>query len=94
MNLKYNYAAAACVLVLFTWAALTPEDDGFNTLLRTNYDDGDEEDDDDMDDDEGYVGPGYEGRDKAVASKGDGVIISSGAGGSGSGGGRDISGRD
>lgn len=54
-------------MVLFTWAALTPEDDGFNSLLRGGVND-DGDDDDDDDDDERYDGTGYEGRDKALAS--------------------------
>lgn len=73
MNLRYNYAAAAVVLVVFTWAALAPEDDGFNTLLGTGYDNDDDDDDDD--DDEGYDGRGYEGRDKGLAGQGQGGSV-------------------
>eukprot|EP00903_Cladosiphon_okamuranus_P016635 g15343.t1 len=65
MDLRYNYAAGVFIVVLFTWAALSPEDDGFNTLLSGGAND---DDDDDDDDDERYDGAGYEGRDKALVN--------------------------
>lgn len=63
-------------MVLFTWAALSPEDDGFNTLLGGSGINKDDDDDDDDDDDERYDGTGYVGRDKALtgsSSGGDGA---------------------
>ena len=65
INVKYNYAAFAVVLIVFAWAALSPDDDGFDSLLRGA---GYEDDDEDDDDDESYDGAGYEGRDKAVTA--------------------------
>lgn len=68
INIKYNYAAFAVVLAVFAWAALSPDDDGFNSLLRgAGYVD---DRDDDEDDDEPYESPGYDGRDKAMAGGG------------------------
>ncbi|CAN0236084.1 unnamed protein product [Pylaiella littoralis] len=66
MDLRYNYAAGVFIVVLFTWAALSPEDEGFNSLLCGGM--GDDDDDDDDGDDERYGGAGYEGRDKALAA--------------------------
>lgn len=63
------------IVVLFTWAALTPEDDGFNTLLGGAGLDDDDEDDDD--EDVRYDGTGYEGRDKALAGGSSGASNSS-----------------
>lgn len=82
MDLRYNYAAGLFVVALFTWAALSPDDDGFNTLLGTGYDEDDDDDGSDDDDGVRYDGAGYEGRDKAMA----------GAGGRGGGSGSDSGG--
>lgn len=70
MDLRYNYAAGLFVVALFTWAALSPDDDGFNTLLGTGYDEDDDDDGSDDDDGVRYDGAGYEGRDKAMAGAG------------------------
>ncbi|CAB1115894.1 unnamed protein product [Ectocarpus sp. CCAP 1310/34] len=72
MDLRYNYAAGVFIVVLFTWAALSPEDDGFNTLLGGSGMNKDEDEDEDDDDDERYDGTGYEGRDKALSGGGGG----------------------
>eukprot|EP00752_Nemacystus_decipiens_P017536 g15716.t1 len=82
MDLRYNYAAGVFIVVLFTWAALSPEDDGFNTLLGGGVKDDDDDDDDD--DDERYDGAGYDGRDKALVNSSSGGGAS-GAGGAGTG---------
>lgn len=69
INTKYNYAAFAVVLTVFAWAALSPDDDGFDSFIRgAGY--AEDRDDDDKDDDEPYESPGYEGRDKAMAGGG------------------------
>lgn len=88
MDLRYNYAAGLFVVALFTWAALSPDDDGFNTLLGTGYDEDDDGSDDD--DDVRYDGTGYEGRDKAMAGAGGRSSGASSGGGSGGGGVRGV----